>query len=89
MEPILAGRTRADWIARLEAVGVPSAQIHSLPEALGQAQVQALRMAQPVPGEDFSLTAMPISIDGERPAIRCGAPRLGGANAALGLSDLV
>jgi formyl-CoA transferase len=83
MAPVLAGRTRAAWIEALEAAGVPAAQIHTLPEALAQPQVRALGMFQPVPGEDFALTAMPISIDGERPRIAHGAPRLGQDNAAL------
>jgi formyl-CoA transferase len=86
MEPILLTRTRVEWVAALEAVGVPAAQIHSIPEALAHAQVQALGMFQAVPGEDFSLTAMPLRLDGVRPAIAHGAPRLGQDNAALGLS---
>jgi len=76
MRPILATRTRADWVALMEAAGVPAAQIHSIPEALAQPQVQALGMFQAIPGEDFKLTAMPISFDGERPQIARGAPRL-------------
>ena len=76
MRPILATRTRADWVARMEAAGVPAAQIHSIPEALAQPQVQALGMFQAIPGEDFKLTAMPISFDGERPQIARAAPRL-------------
>ena len=76
MRPILAGRTRADWVSVLEDAGVPAAQIHSVPEALVQPQVQALGMFQTVPGEDFQLTAMPISFDGARPQIAHGAPRL-------------
>ncbi len=85
MGPILLTRTRAAWIEALEAVGVPAAQIHSLPEALAQPQVQALGMFQTVPGEDFALTAMPLSFDGVRPAIAHGAPRLGADNAGLGV----
>ena len=77
MRPILASRSRADWVARMEVAGVPAAQIHSIPEALAQPQVQALGMFQPIPGEDFKLTAMPLSFDGERPQIARGAPRLG------------
>jgi hypothetical protein len=42
--------------------------------------VQALGMSQAVPGEDFSLTALPITIDGARPQIAGGAPRLGQHN---------
>jgi formyl-CoA transferase len=40
-------------------------------------------MVQPVPGEDFSLVAMPISFDGERPRMQGGAPRLGADNAIV------
>jgi len=76
--PILATQTRAHWVVVLEGAGVPVSPIHSLPEALVEPQVKALGMMQAVPGEDFSLTALPISIDGSRPVIRGGAPRLGG-----------
>ena len=76
MRPILASRSRAEWVALMEAAGVPAAQIHSIPEALAQPQVQALGMFQVIPGEDFILTAMPLSFDGERPRIARGAPRL-------------
>jgi formyl-CoA transferase len=73
----LAGQPRAAWITRLEAAGVPCAPIHALAEALEQPQVQALGILQPVPGEAFSLTGLPVSFDGERPAIRAAAPSLG------------
>ena len=85
MARILATRPRAHWIAALEAAGVPAAQIHSLPEALAEPQVQALGMMMPVPGEDFSLTGLPLSFNGERPRITHGAPRLGQDNAAEGV----
>ncbi len=77
MAPILAARPRRAWIAALEAVGVPAAEINTVPEALAEPQVRALGMLQAVPGEDFSLTGSPMSFDGERPRIRGGAPRLG------------
>lgn len=75
--PILAGRTRAEWVSVLDAAGVPVSAINSLPEALAEPQVRALGMMQAVPGEDYLLTALPISLDGVRPGIRGGAPRLG------------
>jgi formyl-CoA transferase len=50
-------------------------------------QMQALEMLQAVPGEDFKLTALPFSIDGERPGHRCVAPRLGQHNAEYGVAD--
>ena len=83
MAPILAARPRAHWIAALEAAGVPVAAIHTVPEALTQPQVQALGMFQTVPGDDFSLTALPITLDGQRPRIGGPAPALGQDNERL------
>jgi crotonobetainyl-CoA:carnitine CoA-transferase CaiB-like acyl-CoA transferase len=74
---LLATRPRDEWLARFEAAGVPCAPIHTVPEALAQAQVQALGLVQDVPGESLRLTGLPLSFDGERPAIRAAAPRLG------------
>jgi crotonobetainyl-CoA:carnitine CoA-transferase CaiB-like acyl-CoA transferase len=74
---VLTTRPRADWMAALEAAGVPCAPIHSVPEALAQPQVAALGIVQAVPGTDFALTGLPLSFDGERPAIRGPAPALG------------
>lgn len=79
--PLLRTRTRADWIGRFEAAGVPCAPVHSVPEALAHPQVQALGMLAPVPGADFSLTALPLRVDNERPLARGLAPRLGEHNA--------
>lgn len=84
--PLLRERPRADWIARFEAVGVPCAPIHTVPEALAHPQVQALGISQPVPGEGFSLTALPLAIDGLRPPLRSGAPRLGEHNTRHGIA---
>jgi len=75
----LSAKPRAIWIAALEQAGVPCAPIHNLAEALEQEQVQALGMIQQVPGTDFTLTALPLSIDGVRPQIRRAAPKLGEA----------
>ena len=80
LAPLLRARPRAEWLGRFEAAGVPCAPIHSVPEALAHPQVQALDILAPVPGEDFSLTALPLCIDGQRPALQGGAPRLGEHN---------
>ena len=85
--PRLRARPRAEWLERLEAAGVPCAPVHSLPEALAHLQVQALGILQPVPGEDFQLTGLPITIDGVRPALRSAAPMLGADNARHGLPE--
>jgi crotonobetainyl-CoA:carnitine CoA-transferase CaiB-like acyl-CoA transferase len=86
LAPLLRERPRADWEQRFTAVGVPCAPINSVAEALAHPQVRALAMAQRVPGEDFTLTALPLSFDGERPAHSRVAPRLGEHNARHGLA---
>ena len=85
LAPLLRERARSEWIARFNAAGVPCAPVHSVPEALAHPQVEALGMQQPVPGEDFRLTSLPMSIDGRRPTHRAVAPRLGEHNAAFEL----
>ena len=47
--PLLKESTRAQWIERFEAAGVPCAPIHSVPEILAHPQAQALAMRQEVP----------------------------------------
>jgi crotonobetainyl-CoA:carnitine CoA-transferase CaiB-like acyl-CoA transferase len=78
--PVLASRTRNEWIDLFEAAGVPCAPVHSVPEALANPQVKALEILREVPGEKFSLTALPFTIDGVRPTARAAAPRLGEHN---------
>ena len=82
--PILQARTRAEWMARVEAAGVPCAPVHSVPEALVHPQAQAQGMQAAVPGADFVLTALPLRIDGERPLAQGRAPGLGEHNARHG-----
>lgn len=86
LEPLLREYPRADWLARFNQAGVPCAPVHTVPEALAHPQVQALGMLQTVPGEDFRLTALPVSFDGQRPTHRGAAPRLGQHNAANGVA---
>lgn len=85
LEPMLRTQGRAEWMTRLQAAGVPCAPVHSVPQALAHPQVQALDMFASVPGEDFDLTAVPLSFDGRRPGICAPAPRLGEHNASYGL----
>lgn len=82
--PLLRTQTRGQWLARLTAAGVPCAPVHTVPEAIAHPHVAALGMLQAVPGEDFRLTALPISIDGVRPSHRSVAPRLGEHNHEFG-----
>jgi crotonobetainyl-CoA:carnitine CoA-transferase CaiB-like acyl-CoA transferase len=74
---VLAGGSRDEWIARLEAEGVPCAVINTLPEAASTAQAQALGIVQTPPGGGYTLIGLPLSFDGERPRIRRAPPAPG------------
>jgi formyl-CoA transferase len=80
---VLRTAPRRHWIERLAAVGVPCAPINSIPELMDEPQTQAVGLWQTPPGEDFVLPGLPVSFDGQRPAIRSAAPRLGADNPAL------
>ncbi|HXH83928.1 MAG TPA: CoA transferase [Candidatus Tectomicrobia bacterium] len=83
IQAIVATGTKGEWIDRLEAAGVPCAVINTLPEAAAEPQAAALGMIQPVPGEDLTLIALPLSFDGVRPAIRRAPPRVGEHDAEI------
>jgi crotonobetainyl-CoA:carnitine CoA-transferase CaiB-like acyl-CoA transferase len=74
---------RGSWLERLIEAGVPCAPINTIPELVAEPQSAAVGMLQDVPGEDFKLVAIPLSFDGERPAIAGPAPRLGEHNREL------
>jgi crotonobetainyl-CoA:carnitine CoA-transferase CaiB-like acyl-CoA transferase len=79
----LARAPRRSWIDRLIEAGVPCAPINTIPELVAEPQSAAVGMLQDVPGEDFKLVGIPLSFDGERPAIARPAPRLGEHNGEL------
>ncbi|WP_028605839.1 CaiB/BaiF CoA transferase family protein [Ottowia thiooxydans] len=89
LEPLMAATARTEWIARFESAGVPCAPVHTVPEALAHPQVRALGMLSPVGDDDFSLTTLPLTIDGERPRLKAGAPRLGAHNEIHGLPAFI
>ena len=78
--PRLLEHSKHHWVEVFEAAGVPCSPIFSVPETLEHPQVQALSIRQAVPGDDFSLTGLPLSFDGVRPPISSGAPKLGEHN---------
>jgi CoA:oxalate CoA-transferase len=49
VQPALAARPAAEWLARLEAAGVPCAPVHDVAEAVRQPQVAARRMVVSMP----------------------------------------
>ena len=75
--------SKGEWIDRLEAAGVPCAVINTLPDAAATPQAQALGIVQKVPGDDYTLIGLPLSFDGQRPAIRRPPPTIGQHNAEL------
>ena len=80
---IMRRETSAAWVARLEKAGVPCSAINDLPAMRAHPQTEALGMVQAVPEIDLGLLSLPLSLDGERPAIRTRAPQLGEHNAGL------
>lgn len=83
IQAILLTRTKGEWIDIFSAADVPCGPIHGVAEALAHPQTAAVGMLQPVPGLGKSLMGLPISFDGERPAVRAMAPSLGADTEAL------
>jgi glutaryl-CoA transferase len=88
-------RTTADWIARLEAVGVPCGPINTLAEVFADPQVQArgLRVELPLPsGGAVPQVASPMRLSATPVDYRLPPPQLGQhtddvLGGVLGLSD--
>jgi len=77
---IMRQRPSAEWVVRLEKVGVPCAPINDLTHMRAAPQTAALEMVQRVPEIDLELMALPLTFGGERPRIRTRAPKLGQHN---------
>lgn len=88
LNAVLRAQPRAVWLERLAQAGVPSAPVHTLPQALAHPQVRALGLQGVVPGQDFVLSAMPLTLDGERPSLHGVAPKLGAHNPQWGLPPI-
>ena len=78
---VIAAVTRtqpsAHWAPLFRTAGVPFAPINDLSALLEDKQVAALGMLQTIPGLDIQTIGLPLSFDGERPAMRSAAPPLG------------
>jgi crotonobetainyl-CoA:carnitine CoA-transferase CaiB-like acyl-CoA transferase len=73
-------RTRADWMAGLEEVGVPCSPVNDVPELSQTEQLQAADLLRNLPGTALNVVGLPIVFDGERPHPRSDAPKLGQHN---------
>lgn len=80
IEPILKTATRAEWIARFEAAGVPVAPLNDIPELIASEQMAAMDMARKLPDSGLEVIGLPLSVDKERPQPVRGAPALGQHN---------
>ena len=80
MNDVLATRSKAEWIERFDAAGVPVGPVHSIGEALSHPQTLARGMvADLVHGEAGPTKALgcPIHFSGTPTAITRPAPILG------------
>jgi crotonobetainyl-CoA:carnitine CoA-transferase CaiB-like acyl-CoA transferase len=77
---VVAERTRAEWVAVLEPVGIPAGPINSVAEALASDQTAArdmvVRVEHPTVG-DVPLVGIPFQFDGTPATVRRPPPRLG------------
>jgi crotonobetainyl-CoA:carnitine CoA-transferase CaiB-like acyl-CoA transferase len=94
LKPVLAGRSTADWIARLEAANVPCGPINSIdkvfadPQAVARGLIVSMRHAAAGP---IDLVASPLRLTKTPPEYRTAPPLLGEhtedvLNSVLGLS---
>lgn len=83
IEPLVAERTTAEWIAVLDAAGVPCAPVQDVRQMLEHEQTRALGLVQAMPVGALRLLGLPVSFDGERPEPRRAPPALGEHTALL------
>ena len=74
LEDIFRTRPSSEWLARLDAAGVPAAPIENVAQVVASPQTAALGMLQKDPQRDLTLTGLPLEFDGARPRYRATAP---------------
>ncbi len=72
---ILAGRTRAQWLAELDARNIPCSPVQNLGELSAHPHTEASGMV--LHDGAFRTVATPLRANGERPALRSRPPMLG------------
>jgi crotonobetainyl-CoA:carnitine CoA-transferase CaiB-like acyl-CoA transferase len=80
LEPVLRTRTRADWLAALEAAKVPCGPINDLADVFADPQVQHRGMTWPVPHphtDTLRLVASPMKLSATPVQLRRPPPLLG------------
>jgi crotonobetainyl-CoA:carnitine CoA-transferase CaiB-like acyl-CoA transferase len=77
---LLATRPRDAWLQALEAAGIPCSPVHTLGELAAHPHTAASGMLLELEsrgGHMLKAVAVPLRVDGERPAPRCAPPALG------------
>jgi crotonobetainyl-CoA:carnitine CoA-transferase CaiB-like acyl-CoA transferase len=80
---VVAAYKMAALEAKLNEAGVPNAPVLALDEVIAHPQCEALGILQDVEDGYGRYVGLPLCFDGERPALRTGAPALGEANALI------
>jgi crotonobetainyl-CoA:carnitine CoA-transferase CaiB-like acyl-CoA transferase len=83
MKPVLETKSRAEWMAALEQVGVPCSPVNDIPELAETEQLKSIDLLRTLPGSGLRVVGLPIVFDGERPHPRTDAPKLGAHNEAI------
>jgi crotonobetainyl-CoA:carnitine CoA-transferase CaiB-like acyl-CoA transferase len=83
LENIFRDKPGTDWLAKLDAAGVPAAPIENVAQVAASAQTAALGMLQKAPDLDLTLAGLPLEFDGKRPPYRFSAPKPGEHNDIL------
>ncbi len=83
IDGIVATASAAQWVARLDAAGVPAAILQGVSEVLAHAQTTAVDMVRALPDGTMALTSVPLRFDGERLPFRTTPPALGADAAAV------
>jgi len=79
---LMIRENRAAWTERLDAASIPNAPIQDIGEVMNHPQTLELGMRQQL-GDGLNLFALPLSFDGDRPAMTRGAPKLGEHTSAV------
>jgi len=95
LRPLIATRPRDAWLTDLEAVGVPSGPVNTIPDVFADPHVTAramtVRMDHPLQDDPVTLIANPLRLSETPPVYRHAPPMVGADSAAilatLGVSD--
>jgi crotonobetainyl-CoA:carnitine CoA-transferase CaiB-like acyl-CoA transferase len=83
MQPVLATKTRVEWLGLIGEAGVPVAPVNDIAELAETEQLQALDLMRTLPDSGLTVVGLPITFDRQRPHPEGDSPRLGEHNAEI------